>query len=40
MVRVPEEMSADAWDLINKLLTVNPEERLGMNGNAHGKESV
>ncbi|KAI3735174.1 hypothetical protein L6452_14664 [Arctium lappa] len=30
--KVPEEMSYDAYDLINKLLTENPVQRLGVTG--------
>ena len=30
-------MSEEAWDLINKLLTIDPEQRLGANGAAEVK---
>jgi serine/threonine protein kinase len=31
--KVPETMSLEAFDLINRLLSVDPEERLGTGGN-------
>ncbi|WCJ42113.1 Protein kinase superfamily protein [Euphorbia peplus] len=37
---VPEEMSPEAWDLIDRLLTEDPNQRLGAGGAAEVKQHV
>jgi serine/threonine protein kinase len=32
LIQVPEEMSNESWDLINRLLCIIPEQRFGANG--------
>ncbi|KDP44287.1 hypothetical protein JCGZ_22916 [Jatropha curcas] len=38
--RVPEEMSPEAWDLIDRLLTEDPHQRLGAGGASEVKQHV